>query len=183
MTSISPAVLSVLELFQGPLAGMRFADVDAEGLAVLASNVEAAGAEVAAAESKLGELRQALVVQQDALLVLAQRALAYARVYAESHEDLLEELNGIALPRPSKPRKPSASKASQAESAASVAVVEESAGAEPEARQVELLDAQEELPAAEATASAASARKGKRGRAAPRDVDAHGAGSEASTSE
>lgn len=110
MSIVPPSVLSVLELFKGPLAGMRFADVDADGLSSLLASVEAAGVEVTAAEVQLAELQQALAVQQEALLALAQRALAYARVYAESHDELLNELNGISMPRPAKPRKASAPK-------------------------------------------------------------------------
>jgi len=112
-----PAIQSVLELFKGPLANVRFADIDAAGLAHLAAEVEGAAAEVSEHEAKLVELRQGLAERQDALLVLAQRALAYARVYAESNDELLEALNLISLPRASKPRKPNATRATKAEDA------------------------------------------------------------------
>jgi hypothetical protein len=111
MTSLSPQIQSVLELFKGPLASVRFADIDATGLAHLAAEVEAVGSEAEEQEAKLAELRQDLAQKQEALLVLAQRALAYARVYAENDEPLLEELNRISLPRAAKPRKPSVGKA------------------------------------------------------------------------
>jgi hypothetical protein len=111
MTSLSPQIQSVLELFKGPLASVRFADIDATGLANLAAEVEAVGSEAEEQEAKLAELRQDLAQKQEALLVLAQRALAYARVYAENDEPLLEELNRISLPRAAKPRKPSVPKA------------------------------------------------------------------------
>jgi hypothetical protein len=118
MTSLSPQIQSVLELFKGPLASVRFADIDATGLANLAAEVEAVGSEAEEQEAKLAELRQDLAQKQEALLVLAQRALAYARVYAENDEPLLEELNRIALPRAAKPRKPSAAKATHPRDAA-----------------------------------------------------------------
>jgi hypothetical protein len=105
MTSLSPSIQSVLELFKGPLSNVRFADIDAEGLARVAAEVEAAGSEVQRQEEELATLRQTLAQRQEALLVLAQQALAYARVYAENDEPLLEELNRIALPRSAKPRK------------------------------------------------------------------------------
>lgn len=111
MTSISPPILSILELFKGPLAAVRFADIDADGLAALAREVEAAANEVEQQEAQLTELRQALAQRQEALLGLAQRALAYARVYAEDDEPLLEELNRISLPRAAKPRKSNGNKA------------------------------------------------------------------------
>ena len=111
MTSLSPPIQSVLELFKGPLSGVRFADVDATGLASLAEEVESAASEVESREAQLVDLRQALAQRQEALLVLAQQALAYARVYAENDEPLLEELNRISLPRAGKPRKPTVIKA------------------------------------------------------------------------
>jgi len=115
--STSPAIQSVLDLFKGPLANVRFADIDANGLANLAAEVESAAGEVNEHEAKLAELRQALGERQEALLVLAQRALAYARVYAENDDQLLEALNRISLPRASKPRKAGAPKASATEEA------------------------------------------------------------------
>jgi hypothetical protein len=101
----------VLELFKGPLSSVRFADIDATGLTNLAAEVEAAASEVEHHEAKLAELRQGLALRQEALLVLAQQALAYARVYAENDEPLMEELNRISLPRAGKPRKPGPTKA------------------------------------------------------------------------
>jgi hypothetical protein len=118
MTSILPPIQSVLELFNGPLSSVRFADIDASGLTNLAAEVEAAASEVQRHEAKLAELRQGLAQRQEALLVLAQQALAYARVYAENDEPLLEELNRISLPRAAKARKPGAAKAAGARDAA-----------------------------------------------------------------
>jgi hypothetical protein len=110
MTAISPPIQSVLELFEGPLGNVRFADIDAAGLASLAAEVKAAASELERQEEALAELRQGLAQRQEALLVLAQQALAYARVYAENDEALLEELNHISLPRAAKPRKTNAAK-------------------------------------------------------------------------
>jgi hypothetical protein len=167
MTSLSPPIQSVLELFKGPLANVRFAEIDAAGLAKLAAEVEAAGAEVSNHEEKLSELRQTLAQRQEALLTLAQQALAYARVYAENDEALLEELNRIVLPRPAKPKKPSAKTsgtrdASRANPAAETqgAEVSEEAEAAPEAS----------VPSEVEEASTRAVRKG-RGRAAQAVAD------------
>src|SRR6187399_869708 len=111
MTAISSPVQSVLDLFQGPLANVRFADIDAAGLSKLAAEVEAAAGEVERHETILAELHQTLLQRQEALVSLAQQALAYARVYADGDEALLEELNRITLARSPKPRKPTATKA------------------------------------------------------------------------
>lgn len=156
MTLLSPPVQAILELFQGPLAEVRFADVDAAGLASVAAEVESAAAEVARQEARLGELRQSLSERQDALLVLAQRALAYARVYAEHDEALTEQLARISLPRAAKPRKPSATKPESVETVAQV---------EPAASTTEpaVVEAQAEAEAeAEAETAAPALRNGKR---------------------
>ena len=105
MTSLSPPLQAVVALFRGPLQNVRFADIDASGLSTLAQEVEGAAADVEAHEAKLVDLRQQLAQKQEALLGLAQQALAYARIYAEGDEALAAELNDIALPRATKPRK------------------------------------------------------------------------------
>ena len=107
MSYLSPAVQAVIDLFEGPLAEVRFADVDAAALLNLARATEAAAGDLAQHEAQLSELRQALADKQDALLLLAQRGLAYARVYAEHDEALSEQLLRINLPKASKPRKAS----------------------------------------------------------------------------
>ena len=166
MTSLSAPVQAVLELFQGPLADVRFADVDAAGLANLAAAVESAAAEVAQQEAQLAELRQSLAERQDALLLLAQRAVSYARVYAEHDEALTEQLSRIALPRAAKPKKPGTAKAPGEASApveAAPVEVESAAAAAPQ-------DEQTEAPAEEAAPAFSGTRKTKRRLGPPRDA-------------
>jgi hypothetical protein len=161
MTVLSPPVQAVLELFQGPLADVRFADVDAAGLAGVAAEVESAAADVAQQEARLTALRQSLTERQEALLLLAQRALAYARVYAEHDEVLTEQLARISLPRAAKARKPSATKPESIEvSAQPEAATAESA----EPPVVEALVGAEAQTEAEAdsSAEAPALRNGKR---------------------
>ena len=157
MTSISPPIQSVLELFQGPLANVRFADIDAAGLAKLAAEVEAAGAEVEQQEQRLTELRQLLAQRQEALLALAQQALAYARVYAENDEALLEELNRIALPRPaSRAAKPRTQGRASASDRADPLLDTAEPAVDPELN--------EPSSASDPTADEAAARPGRKGR-------------------
>jgi hypothetical protein len=164
MASLSSPVQSVLELFQGPLASVRFADIDAGGLAKLAAEVEASTGEVREQENKLTELRQNLAQRQEALLALAQQALAYARVYAENDEELLDAVNRIALPRAAKPRKaPTSAKGPSARDATGEAAV----GAPPEPDAAALAGRAEAEPAADpeeaieaATAGEASSEAG-----------------------
>jgi multidrug efflux pump subunit AcrA (membrane-fusion protein) len=97
--AIPSPIQSLLDLFTTALADVRFADVDGQTLARVAADVEAAIAVVSSAEAALASAREALQERQEALLQQAQRALAYARVYAESDEALTERLGAIALPR------------------------------------------------------------------------------------
>jgi len=163
MTSLSAPVQAVLELFKGPLSDVRFADVDAAGLANLATEVEGAAKAVAQQEAQLNELRQTLADRQDALLLLAQRAVAYARVYAEHDEALTAQLANITLPRASKPRKTSSAKPPSAE-----------ASPPPEAEATEsVAPAPEETSEAvveEAAPAVAGSRKTKRRLGPPRDA-------------
>ena len=105
MTSLAQPVQAVVTLFEGPLAGVRFGDIDAAGLSKLAAEVTRAASELEQREAALTALRQELAQRQDALLALAQQALAYARIYAEGDEALLAQLTDIALPRATKARK------------------------------------------------------------------------------
>jgi hypothetical protein len=124
MTSLAQPVQAVVTLFEGPLAGVRFADVDAAGLSKLAAEVTGAASELERQEAALTQLRQDLAQRQEALLSLAQQALAYARIYAEGDEALTAELNAIALPRVAKARKQSSAKAAAEADVATPAAAE-----------------------------------------------------------
>jgi hypothetical protein len=100
---------------------VRFADIDAAGLTKLAAEVSRGQVEVEAHEAKLVELKQSLAQRHEALLSLAQQALAYARIYAEGDDALMAQLNDIALPRATKPRKVKAQAADAVEADAEAA--------------------------------------------------------------
>jgi hypothetical protein len=123
----TPAVQAVLDLFQGPLAELRFADVDAKKLESMAAEVDLAAVAVQEQEARLAALQLSLSERQDALLLLAQRALSYARVYAESDEALSAKLNAISLPRAIKSRKGERARSPQAQSEVAVAAPAETA--------------------------------------------------------
>jgi hypothetical protein len=169
MTSLSPSLQAVVALFRGPLNNIRFGDIDAAGLSSLAAEAEGAAAEVEAQEAKLVSLRQELAQKQEALLGLAQQALAYARIYAEGDDALTAELNDIALPRSGKPRKVTTKPASARESSEPAPRAEsEAAEATPTTNAAAAEDA------AEPESQAAQAKPGRRkvqrrlGRAADR---------------
>lgn len=166
MTPLSQPLQAVVALFEGPLSGVRFADVDAGGLSKLAAELTNVAAEVEQQETKLAGLRQDLAQRQEALLALSQRALAYARVYAEDDEELLAKLNDIVLPRAAKARKPAAAKPAAASSAPEEAAPVEAAA--PSAEQAEPEAAEgDEAPAKTKPAYARPKVKRRLGRAAP----------------
>lgn len=100
MEAIPPPVRSLLDLFATTLADVRFADLDAHTLAHAAADVESAAAAVATAQATLDSARNGLREQQELLIQCAQRAIAYARVYAESDATLAERIESIGLPKP-----------------------------------------------------------------------------------
>ena len=99
MDAIPAPIQSLLDLFSTALVEVRFADVDAQTLARAVADVQEAAAVVGAAQATLEDARQALQERQETLLQYAQRAVAYARVYAENDEALSGRLGAIALPR------------------------------------------------------------------------------------
>lgn len=99
MSATPSPVQSLLDLFASDLADVRFGDVDATTLSAAAAEVETAAEAVSAAQAVLDEARDKLQERQDVLMQHAQRALAYARVYAEANASLTARLDAIALPR------------------------------------------------------------------------------------
>jgi hypothetical protein len=99
MDATPTPIRAALQLFETDLAHVNFADIDAETLAHAVSEVNALADVVATAQAALDSARSALQERQDALLGQVQRAIAYARVYAENDEALMQRLNAIPLPR------------------------------------------------------------------------------------
>ena len=99
MTFVPTQIQSLLDLFQSDLSHVHFADVDAQTLSRLAAEVQTTAEAVATARAALDVAERALQERQEALMQQSQRALAYARVYAESNDVLRERLDAIVLPR------------------------------------------------------------------------------------
>ncbi|RKH23492.1 hypothetical protein D7Y13_28080 [Corallococcus praedator] len=100
--SISPALRGLLELFATDLADVKFPDVDTEVLGEAAVQVRQKAEAVARAQAALDAARQALNESQESLLQKGQRALAYAKVFAEDDAELGAKLEAIHLPRPTR---------------------------------------------------------------------------------
>lgn len=101
MSSIPEPVQMIVDLFTSELGDVRFGDVDAQALTEAANEVEKAVETVTAAQAIADEARGNLRDRQQALLQRAERALAYARVYAATNDALRTRLDAISLPRTS----------------------------------------------------------------------------------
>jgi hypothetical protein len=99
---ISPALQDLLKLFGEELATVKFPDLDRKVLEEAAGRVKEKAVELAHAQAALEAARQALYESQEALLQKGQRALAYARIFAEENAELSEKLEAISLPRPAR---------------------------------------------------------------------------------
>ncbi|WP_225413730.1 hypothetical protein [Stigmatella hybrida] len=97
---ISPSMQDLLKLFGQELAAVKFPDVDRGVLEEAAARVKQKADEVAKAQAALEAARQSLYEGQEALLQKGQRALAYARIFAEEDAELSAKLDTISLPRP-----------------------------------------------------------------------------------
>jgi hypothetical protein len=97
--AIGSGIQAMLELFHSELSSLKFPDVDQAVLDEGTARVLAQAEAVAAAEAALVAAREALADAQEALLGKCQRALAYARVYAEEDRELSRKLEMISLPR------------------------------------------------------------------------------------
>jgi ElaB/YqjD/DUF883 family membrane-anchored ribosome-binding protein len=94
---------ALLEVFADDLASVQFPGIDAAVLEAAAERVEAAAAEVRRREAELEAARAQLRATQDDALHKAQRAVAYARVFAQETPALAARLDAIALGRDAAP--------------------------------------------------------------------------------
>ena len=101
---IPTAVKELLALFDGPLASVNFPDVDGAALREQAASVDAGVREVEAAAAAWAEAKRTVDARLEVLLQKAQRALAYARIYAEDKPELDAALAALVLPRWGDPR-------------------------------------------------------------------------------
>lgn len=99
-------VLALLDVFGAHAPTLRFPEVDHTTLEALAAEVREAAAEVARCEQALAGARRALDEHHETLRTRAERALAYARIYAEDDATLRERLEAIELsPRRTPPKR------------------------------------------------------------------------------
>lgn len=92
---IAPWCSDVIRLFAGPLAAVRFPDVDEATLVANAETIRSAQVEIERLERELDESRGRLRETNAAFADLCGRALAYARVYAAGQPELQQELEAV----------------------------------------------------------------------------------------
>ena len=95
----------LLSLFAGPLAGVRFPDVDADILSAHSKAAREAEIRVEALRAQLDEAKSLLEDEEQKLQHRLDRGLAYLRVYAEGNEALLAQLEPMRPAPPPAPRK------------------------------------------------------------------------------
>jgi len=89
-------------VYETNLPLVKFGDLEATVLADAAEEVVLAATALERAEAALDGARSTLLEKQEGLLQKAQRALAYARVYAEGNAELSARVEEISLPRSSR---------------------------------------------------------------------------------
>jgi len=99
MSPIPPAVQQVLDVYESNLPLVKFGDLEATVLADSAEEVVLAATALERAEEALSAARVAFLEKQEILLQKAQRALAYARVYADGDGELAARVEQISLPK------------------------------------------------------------------------------------
>lgn len=103
---LSTVVREVLAVFEQELRGVRFGDLDAERLEEATARVRASQAEVDEARDLLDAARRVHEEEVARLSGLAEKALAYARIYADSDPALKDRLGAVAgAEKPAKKRK------------------------------------------------------------------------------
>lgn len=89
---VPAASRAVIDLFRRALPDVRFPDVDLEALEDAERALIEAQRELESAEAALERARAVLAERSSALSAKGQRALAYARIYAEGDEALGREV-------------------------------------------------------------------------------------------
>ena len=95
----------VLALFETALEGVLFPGVDHETLSAGRERTASAQAKVEECRRALEEARAEQERERASLDTLAQRALEYARIYAADDAALLEQIEAVQVPGPTRRKK------------------------------------------------------------------------------
>jgi len=94
-SALPPFARDVLELYATALAEVRFPDVDLGTLESCADALREAQEEVERLDAELQAAQERVQERTSALLARADRALSYARIYAEDNADLSARIGAI----------------------------------------------------------------------------------------
>ena len=89
----------VIDLYSVELADVRFPDLDLSALLYAQTELHAAQLEVERVVAELADKRADLESRSQALLTKAERALAYAKIYAQGDEELAPRLADMGRKR------------------------------------------------------------------------------------
>jgi chromosome condensin MukBEF ATPase and DNA-binding subunit MukB len=93
---VTPALArQVIDLYAEELSEVRFPDLDLSALLYAQAELNAAQVEVERAEAELADKRAQLEERSQALLAKSERALAYARVFAQGDQQLAPRIADI----------------------------------------------------------------------------------------
>ncbi len=102
---LSSSIKETISLFKEDLSNVTFPDISHNVLENLIEQVRSNATELEEANAKVISAREALETSQNELIQKCIRGLAYARVYAEDRDDLLEKISRINLGKSSKIQK------------------------------------------------------------------------------
>jgi hypothetical protein len=94
---LSPRSREILALYASALPEVRFPDLDLASLHASADQLREAEDEVDRLESELRDARELVASRNAALDMRAERALAYARIYAEGKPELQAQLSAVRV--------------------------------------------------------------------------------------
>ena len=114
LNDVTPTLArQVIDLYAVELSDIRFPDLDLSALLYAQAELHAGQLEVERVEAELADKRALLEARSQALVAKAERALAYARVFAQGDNELAPRLADIGRKRgSSSAQAPSAQSAS-----------------------------------------------------------------------
>ena len=100
LNDVTPTLArQVIDLYADELTEVRFPDLDLSALLDAQAELHAAQLDVESLETELANKRAELELRSQALLAKAERALAYARIFAQGDEALAPRLAEIGRRR------------------------------------------------------------------------------------
>lgn len=125
---ISASIKDTIVLFKEEFSTVTFPDVSESILEDLAEKVKKNAQDLEEANNRIAALRDTLESSQNELSQKCMRGLAYAKVYAENNEELLEKISKINFGKTTKAPKKSSVEKSRAERSENIIVEENSSG-------------------------------------------------------